>query len=132
MLRPAAIANRIWLGDICFLVDQRCLQAATTRVRLSAGEARLLAIMGSSPPGTVLYRERMVHLMWSDQDPPFNKALDIVVMRLRRKLALATDQVRILTLFGIGFQLTVQGPARAECPMCGASLNHSGSRHREL
>ncbi|MCD9006938.1 response regulator [Luteimonas sp. XNQY3] len=70
-------------------LDTRALCAPDgTEVRLTAGEFALLRVLVERA-GRVLSRERLMVLMHGDAAEPFDRAIDLAVSRLRRKLAQA-------------------------------------------
>lgn len=80
-------------------------------VALTAGEFALLRVMAERP-GRVLGREHLMSLTRGDDAEPFDRAIDLAVSRLRRKLAQAHagGDALIQTLRGEGYRFIPPEP----------------------
>ena len=89
-----------------FEADARRLQAPDGRpVPLTAGEAALLRPFAERP-GRVLSRDQLLDLAWTVDADAFDRAVDLQVSRLRRKLADHDGGGLIETVRGEGYRFT--------------------------
>lgn len=65
-------------------------------------------------PGRLLSRELLLQLTAGQQRDPFNRSIDVLVSRLRKKLSLETNTTIFKTVRNGGYQMTV--PVTAERP----------------
>lgn len=89
-------------------LDTRVLRAPdAAEVTLTAGEFELLRALVEAA-GRVLDRERLMRLTHGDAAEPFDRAIDLAVSRLRRKLAQAHPgaDAMIQTLRGVGYRFS--------------------------
>jgi two-component system OmpR family response regulator len=89
-----------WWVDIR---EQRLRDPAGRPVVLSAGEHALLAVFVQRP-GRVLTRDLLLDLARGIDAAPYDRAIDIAVSRLRRKLAEADAGPLIETVRGTGYR----------------------------
>ena len=83
---PAASATRIAFGPWRLDLDRRELTGPDGgRVDLTAHEFRLLAALAERP-GRVMSRDQMLDLVASRQWAPFDRSVDVMIGKLRRKL----------------------------------------------
>lgn len=75
------------------------------RVALTAGEIALLDAFVSRP-GRLLGRDQLLDLTHADADGPFDRAIDLAVSRLRRKLRDAGGGECVETVRGVGYRFT--------------------------
>jgi two-component system, OmpR family, response regulator len=71
-------------------------------ISLSEGEFELLLAFVENP-GTVLSRDQLLELARGEQSEAFDRAIDVQVSRLRRKLARCLDGEAIRTVRGEGY-----------------------------
>ncbi|GAA0595504.1 helix-turn-helix domain-containing protein [Streptomyces crystallinus] len=86
------------------------LHFAGQAVPLGQGEADLVRVLLASYRGTV-GREDLTRLMWPEGELPRRNALDVRVLRLRRRLAPLGLVIR--TVWGKGYMLDTQPDAQA-------------------
>ncbi|WSK52224.1 winged helix-turn-helix domain-containing protein [Micromonospora zamorensis] len=103
---PAVTAGRTSLGDLTIdplghLVTWRGQPLALTRL-----ERRLLTQLATAPLGVWTY-ERLFELVWGCAYLGDTSILHSAVKRLRRKLRAADDTLRVHTVRGIGYRLSV-------------------------
>ncbi|ATY34401.1 DNA-binding response regulator [Sphingomonas psychrotolerans] len=72
-------------------------------VTLTAGEIRLLGAF-LERPGRLLSRDMLLDLTHGDHAGPFDRAIDLAVSRLRRKLKRAEAAATIETVRGLGYR----------------------------
>ena len=99
--RPAAAAiQRVSFGDWHFDIEREMLQRGGVPVRLTGGEAALLAALASMP-GQVVSR-----LTLSDHTGGGERAVDVQVTRLRRKIETdPKEPMHLQTVRGEGYKL---------------------------
>nr|WP_307871436.1 MULTISPECIES: winged helix-turn-helix domain-containing protein [unclassified Micromonospora] len=103
---PAGTAGRTSLGDLTIdplghLVTWRGQPLALTRL-----ERRLLTQLATAPLGVWTY-ERLFESVWGCAYLGDTSILHSAVKRLRRKLRAADDALRVHTVRGIGYRLSV-------------------------
>jgi two-component system phosphate regulon response regulator OmpR len=102
-VRPLAPAGPVHLGDAVFDPARGELRGAEGVRRLTGGELALLAALAQRP-GTVLSREEIAAAL--DMDDTSERAIDVQVTRLRRKIEADPREPRFLhTVRGRGYVL---------------------------
>lgn len=86
----------------------RELRSETGVVRLTEREIQLAEVLFMHPDEDIP-RDRIFALIFGKQMPPFNRAIDIIVGRLRKKIAKVTDEVVIQPSRSSGYRLTSIG-----------------------
>lgn len=98
-----AASGPVQLGPLIFDPDRGELRSPTTTIRLTGGEAALLAILARRP-NEILSREDIVAAL--DMDETGERAIDVQVTRLRRKIEADPREPRFLhTIRGRGYTL---------------------------
>lgn len=97
-------SNLLTAGRLVFNTDSRELHADDQRIALSPREAALLELLISTP-GTAIPKNRIISAMSSWESNFSANAVEIYVLKLRRKLADAG--VTITTVRGVGYALEV-------------------------
>jgi two-component system phosphate regulon response regulator OmpR len=93
------------LGDIRYDVDRGEMWMGSGRVRLTATESQLMRIF-SSNPSKPLSRTRLVEELGRDGGQAQERAVDVQITRLRRKIESNPKQPRYLqTIRGAGYML---------------------------
>ncbi len=98
------------IGEFAFggwtlnIEERRLRDPAGQQVALSEGEHALLTAFVERP-GRVLSRDTLLDLARGLDAEPYDRAIDIAVSRLRRKLAQADDEPLIETVRGAGYRL---------------------------
>jgi two-component system copper resistance phosphate regulon response regulator CusR len=91
-------------GDLTLHPWARRLTCAGADVPLTAREfAVIRALFGR--PGAVVSREELLEQAWGEREEPMSNTVDVLVARVRRKLADAGSAARIETLRGSGYRL---------------------------
>lgn len=102
LLRRAWGEERVVCGDLSWERASGMFYCADKPLDLGArGHALLSALM--SQPGRALSRERLHRLVFSDDTPVHNEALEVLVHRVRKKLV--GMNAEIMTLRGLGYLL---------------------------
>ena len=103
------IPKVMYLGEVRYDVDRGELLQGETRIRLTATESHLMRIF-SSTPGVPLSRTSLVAQLGRDGGQAQERAVDVQITRLRRKIESDPKQPRYLqTVRGAGYMLA---PAR--------------------
>jgi two-component system OmpR family response regulator len=98
-------ADRIHIGPL--MVDAAAMEATLggRRLPLTTNELRLLHLLAQRA-GRVLTRDQIQHLLFGTAEHNFDRAIDVVVSRLRAKLEQDPRAPRLLkTVRGIGYTL---------------------------
>jgi DNA-binding response OmpR family regulator len=103
--RRGSSSNLLVAGALSFNTDTRELRRGEERLQLSPREAALVELLMASP-GTAVPKSRIISAMSSWESNFSANAVEIYILKLRRKLAGAG--VNILTLRGVGYVLEVQ------------------------
>lgn len=113
ILRRPSAASAARCRTLAFAGLQYDLEAATlidakgAVVTLTAGEMRLLATF-LDRPGRLLSRATILDLTHDAAGEPFDRAVDLAVSRLRRKLQSASGQACIETVRGAGYRFVAR------------------------
>ena len=98
-----APSGPVQLGVLAFLPDRNELRGPSGTIRLTGGETALLAALAARPNET-LTREDIARAL--DMDEAGERAIDVQVTRLRRKLEVDPREPRFLhTIRGRGYSL---------------------------
>ncbi len=93
------------LGQLRYDVEKGTMWNGETPVRLTATEAQLMRIF-SAQPGEALSRSKLVEDLGRDGGQAQERAVDVQITRLRRKLEIDPKQPRYLqTVRGAGYML---------------------------
>ncbi len=101
----AALPKVLSLGGLRYDIEKGTMWDGDTPVRLTATEAQLMRIF-SAQPGEALSRSRLVEDLGRDGGQAQERAVDVQITRLRRKLEVDPKQPRYLqTVRGAGYML---------------------------
>jgi len=100
-------SNLVRLGDLSFDLTTRELKYQGERITLSPRESALVELLISSP-GKAVPKSRIISAMSSWESDFSANAVEIYVLKLRRKLA--GTGVHIITVRGVGYTLEVATP----------------------
>lgn len=102
---PAVAATLHFAGWQLWPDEHRLLAPDTREVGLTRGEFALLRALAERP-GRVLGREALLRLTRGEDSDPFDRAVDLAISRLRRKLGQAGEggEALIQTLRGEGYR----------------------------
>jgi two-component system OmpR family response regulator len=105
--RPRSNGQAVWLGAFRLDVVRRELtDQAGTVTALSSGEFRLLQAFVERP-GRILTRDQLLDLSHGPTVESFDRAIDVQISRLRKKLDDGTGRDVIETVRGEGYRLAV-------------------------
>ena len=99
-----AAGNRLAFADLVLDLDARALRTADGRdVALTSGEFDLLAVLAGAPQ-RVLSRDQLMSALHGREAGPYDRAIDVQVARLRRKVEADPDNpVLIKSVRGAGY-----------------------------
>jgi two-component system, OmpR family, response regulator len=109
--RTAALQARATSASAPLLDAHDVLHFAGRRLLLTPAESQLMSCFAGRF-GQVVPREQLLASLWPDDDRPRRNALDLRVLRLRRRLA--PLQLCIRTVRGRGYLLDTDRPQRGE------------------
>ena len=102
----AGLPRVLNLGGVRYDIDRGELWAGETQVRLTATEAQLMRIF-SATPGEAVRRATLVAELGRDGGQAQERAVDVQITRLRRKIEADPKQPRYLqTVRGAGYMLS--------------------------
>lgn len=103
---PSNISPKVLsLGALRYDIEKGVMWSGSDTVRLTATEAQLMRIF-SSCPGEALTRSKLVERLGRDGGQAQERAVDVQITRLRRKLEADPKQPRYLqTVRGAGYML---------------------------
>ncbi|MEM7752792.1 MAG: response regulator [Pseudomonadota bacterium] len=100
-----AMPKVLTLGELRYDIEKGTMWSGETPVRLTATEAQLMRIF-SAQPGEPLSRSKLVEDLGRDGGQAQERAVDVQITRLRRKLEVDPKQPRYLqTVRGAGYML---------------------------
>lgn len=103
--RTSAVAtNPIRVGDLMIDVVAHHVERAGRRLNLTAREFALLEYLARNA-GHVLTRTMILEKVWDMNQDPLTNAVDVQMLRLRKKIDHGFDQTLIHTVRGVGFVL---------------------------
>ncbi len=102
------LTRRITAGDIQIDLDKREVIVAGQPATLRAKEFDLLAAFAKHP-GVVMDRERLLNTVWGYDYLGDTRTIDVHVTWLRDKIS-GSQQVRIQTVWGVGYKMVVTTP----------------------
>ena len=101
---PQHIGGRLRFGEFAYdPVAARLCRSDGTLISLTGGDLRLLAAF-LERPGRLLSRAVLMDLTHDGISEPFDRAIDLGVSRLRRKMAQAGQPSCIETVRGVGYR----------------------------
>ena len=99
------IPKLLHMGPVRYDVDRAELWRGADLVRLTATEAQLMRIFAAQP-GAAVSRAKLVQDLGGGRDPSQERAVDVQITRLRRKIEADSKQPRYLqTVRGAGYML---------------------------
>ena len=104
----APLPKVMHLGQVHYDVDRGEMWQGEDRLRLTATESQLMRIF-SSTPGVPLSRSNLVEQLGRDGGQAQERAVDVQITRLRRKIEMDPKQPRYLqTVRGAGYMLVLE------------------------
>ena len=101
------------MGGVRYDIERGEMWQGDSLIRLTATEAQLMRIF-SARPGEPLSRMQLVEDLGRDRDQAQERAVDVQITRLRRKIEADPKQPRYLqTVRGAGYMLAPDGDGRA-------------------
>ncbi|WP_189133901.1 winged helix-turn-helix domain-containing protein [Wenjunlia tyrosinilytica] len=105
--RRATLQARAQAGAIPSIDGEGVLRFGGRRLSLSPAEAELMRVLVESFQ-EVVPRETLIQQVWPDDGQPRRNALDLRILRLRRRLSCL--QLSIRTAWGRGYLLDLRDP----------------------
>jgi len=106
--RPRSSGQAVWLGAFRLdLVRRELIDQAGAVTALSSGEFRLLQAFVERP-GRILTRDQLLDLSHGPSSESFDRAIDVQMSRLRKKLDDGSGHEVIETIRGEGYRLAVE------------------------
>jgi DNA-binding response OmpR family regulator len=105
--KPAAAAASIRYGSLTIDTAAHSVKIAGDLVDLTPKEYKLLLAFAEHP-NQVLSRQQLLERVWGDDLDVEDRAVDVVIKRLRRKLADEQAIWKIETVWGTGYKFEVQ------------------------
>jgi len=104
-VRVTPTAQALTLGPSRYDIERNELWRGSEAVRLTATEAALMRLFAARP-GEAITRERLVAALGRDGEAATERAVDVQITRLRRKIEADPKQPRFLqTVRGAGYML---------------------------
>ncbi|MES2907349.1 MAG: response regulator transcription factor [Pseudomonadota bacterium] len=91
-------------GDLTVNLDTKTVEVSGQRVHLTGKEYQMLELLALRK-GTTLTKEMFLNHLYGGMDEPELKIIDVFICKLRKKLAAATGQNYIETVWGRGYVL---------------------------
>jgi DNA-binding response OmpR family regulator len=96
----------IQVGDLVLQPWNRRLQCSGQTINLTARELMIVETLMRAP-GEVISRTDLLENAWGEIREPDSNTIDVLMSRVRRKLESARSAVRIETVRGAGYRLSV-------------------------
>jgi two-component system copper resistance phosphate regulon response regulator CusR len=91
-------------GDLVLEPWQRRLTREGAEIRLTAREFAIIETLMRA--GAPVSRQDLLEQAWGEREEPMSNTIDVLIARIRRKLASVSSSVRIETMRGAGYRLT--------------------------
>jgi DNA-binding response OmpR family regulator len=91
-------------GALTLSPERRSVEVSGTPVALTGREFAILELLVSQPR-TVVTRSQIVEYAWGEREEPWSNTVDVLIGRIRRKLAQISDAPHIVTYRGSGYAL---------------------------
>jgi DNA-binding response OmpR family regulator len=93
------------VGDLTLDAWRRRLAREGVEIRLTAREFAIVETLMRSADAAIS-RQDLLEQAWGEREEPMSNTIDVLVARIRKKLAAAESSVRIETLRGAGYRLS--------------------------
>ncbi len=104
------------MGDFTIDLKARSVSASDGQtIDLTGAEFDLLRVF-LDRPGRLLSRDQLLDLTKGRDRDPFDRSIDVLISRLRRKLGLKLDEPALRTVRNGGYQLTLPVKAQKRTP----------------
>jgi DNA-binding response OmpR family regulator len=97
-VRPASF------GTLTLSLERRSVEISGRPIALTGREFAILELFVSQPR-TVVSRSQIVEYAWGEREEPWSNTVDVLIGRIRRKLARIPDAPKIVTYRGSGYAL---------------------------
>ncbi len=109
---PSPLDVRLMVADLELNTATRTARRGNRVIRLTAREYALLEFLMRNPE-RVHSRARILEHVWDDNFDPVANAVDVLVGRVRRKIALPGETQLLHTVRGMGYELSLHRPTDA-------------------
>jgi len=106
---PTSLDVTLRLADLELDTASRTARRGGTSIRLTAREYALLEYLLRNPE-RVVSRSRILDKVWDDNFDPIGNAVEVLVSRVRRKIAIEGSSPLIHTVRGMGYMLSEEDP----------------------
>lgn len=96
--------SELRVGDLLLHPWQRRLARHEIEIRLTARELAIVETLMRSGQAAIS-RQDLLEQAWGEREEPMSNTIDVLIARIRKKLAAAGSSVRIETLRGAGYRL---------------------------
>ena len=97
-------AMELRVGDLSLFPWQRQLMRENAEIRLTAREFAIVETLMRSGDAAIS-RQDLLEQAWGEREEPMSNTIDVLMARIRKKLAAASSTVRIETVRGSGYRL---------------------------
>lgn len=108
-LRRTRTATQIQVEGVSFDLDRRRAESAMGRVDLTEHQTKLLAVL-MARPGEVVNRQILLDAILGPDGEAFDRAVDVQICRLKKRLARISSAELIGAYRGVGYRINVQCP----------------------
>jgi DNA-binding response OmpR family regulator len=109
-MRRNRCAAKIKVEGVSFDLNRRRAESASGRVDLTEHQARLLTVL-MARPGEVVNRQVLLDAILGPNGEAFDRAVDVQICRLKKRLARISSAELIGAYRGVGYRINVQCPA---------------------
>ena len=113
-IAPQNVGLQITLENVSVNGDSRMLSGPRKNVRLSQRELQVAEIFFARPYEDIS-RYEIYMLLFGKQLPPFSRAVDVIVARLRKKIAYVSGDVELQSPRSEGYRLTKSAEIHHDC-----------------
>jgi len=103
---PERFAEKLLCGEVMIDPVTMTVEVSGKPIELTKKEFKFLQILALNEERTCT-REELKKLVWGDQEGVIGRTVDVLVSRLRSKLASATGRELVSTVRGIGYRFTI-------------------------
>jgi two-component system, OmpR family, phosphate regulon response regulator OmpR len=106
-VKPLQLTPEVRFGDYVFAASTRTLSKAGMALKLTSGECAVLAAL-TAHAGQALTRDKLIGLTKGAGIEPFDRSIDVMLVRLRKLIEDDPKQPRWLqTVWGVGYMFAL-------------------------
>ncbi|HKR66137.1 MAG TPA: response regulator transcription factor [Thermoanaerobaculia bacterium] len=95
----------IQIGDLTLDPWRRRLMRGSVEIRLTAREFAIVETLMRAGDAAIS-RQDLLEQAWGEREEPMSNTIDVLIARIRKKLAAAESSARVETVRGAGYRLT--------------------------